>query len=63
VLSGQREGMVQRTVHPVVPPKVDHKLAGLGLSLATAFCGVSMWAEQHLEQVELAPIAFQALVC
>ncbi len=56
--SMEREGLVERTVHPVVPPKVEYKLTGLGLSLGAAFCGVWMWAEQHLEQVEKARIAF-----
>ena len=54
----EREGLITRTVHPVVPPKVEYKLTGLGLSLAAAFCGVWMWAERHLEQVEQARAAF-----
>lgn len=54
----EREGLIARTVHPVVPPKVEYKLTELGLSLGAAFCGVWMWAEQHLEQVERARAAF-----
>lgn len=56
--SMEREGLVARTVHPVVPPKVEYKLTHLGLSLGAAFCGVWMWAEQHLDEVERARIAF-----
>ncbi len=56
--SMEREGLIQRTVHPVVPPKVEYKLTGLGLSLGAAFCGVWMWAEQHLGEVERARVAF-----
>ncbi len=56
--SMEREGLIQRTVHPVVPPKVEYKLTGLGLSLGAAFCGVWMWAEQHLGEVERARAAF-----
>lgn len=56
--SMEREGLVARTVHPVVPPRVDYKLTTLGLSLGAAFCGVWMWAEQHLEEVETARAAF-----
>ena len=56
--SMEREGLIERTVHPVVPPKVEYKLTSLGLSLGAAFCGVWMWAEQHLEQVEKARTAF-----
>ena len=56
--SMEREGLIVRTVHPVVPPRVEYKLTQLGLSLGAAFCGVWMWAEQHLEQVEQARAAF-----
>ena len=56
--SMEREGLIERTVHPVVPPKVEYRLTSLGLSLGAAFCGVWMWAEQHLEQVEKARAVF-----
>ena len=54
----ERVGLVKRTVHPVVPPKVEYKLTELGISLGAAFCGVWMWAEQNLETVEEARAAF-----
>jgi DNA-binding HxlR family transcriptional regulator len=47
----ERDGLLTRTVHPVVPPKVEYKLTELGLNLSAAFCGVWMWAEQYYEQV------------
>jgi DNA-binding HxlR family transcriptional regulator len=48
----ERDGLVVRTVHPVVPPKVEYKLTALGLSLGAAFCGVWVWAAENLQQVE-----------
>jgi DNA-binding HxlR family transcriptional regulator len=54
----EREGLVQRTVHPVVPPRVEYRLTDLGLSLGEAFCGVWTWAEEKLEQIEAARRAF-----
>jgi DNA-binding HxlR family transcriptional regulator len=54
----EREGLIRRTVHPVVPPKVEYKLTELGLSLGAAFCGVWMWAEKNLDEVEKARSAF-----
>ena len=54
----ERDGLVVRTVHPVVPPKVEYRLTGLGLSLGSAFCGVWVWAAENLEHVEQARQAF-----
>ena len=48
----ERDGLLTRKVHPVVPPKVEYKLTPLGLSLGATFCGVWLWAEQNLPQVE-----------
>ena len=54
----EREGLVTRTVHPVVPPRVEYALTPLGESLGEAFCGVWIWAARHLEEVERARGAF-----
>ena len=48
----ERDGLVVRTIHPVVPPKVEYRLTELGFSLAEAFCGVWLWAEKHFETIE-----------
>ena len=50
----ERDGLITRTVHPVVPPKVEYKLTSLGLSLGAAFCGVWVWADENLTRVERA---------
>lgn len=54
----EREGLVIRTVHPVVPPKVEYRLTDLGLGLGAAFCGVWIWAQQNLDAIEQARAAF-----
>ncbi len=54
----ERNGLVIRTIHPVVPPKVEYRLTDLGFSLGEAFCGVWTWAEDHLETVETARRGF-----
>ena len=54
----ERDGLVVRTVHPVIPPKVEYRLTDLGFSLAEAFCGVWTWAETHLDRIEAARQAF-----
>ncbi len=54
----ERDGMVVRTVHAVVPPRVDYRLTDLGASLGAAFCGVWIWAEENLTRVEEARAVF-----
>jgi len=56
----ERDGLVVRTVHPVVPPRVEYRLTPLGLGLGEAFCGVWLWAEANLDAVETAREAFDA---
>lgn len=48
----ERDGMVTRTVHAVVPPRVDYRLTDIGESLGAAFCGVWIWAEENLPKIE-----------
>jgi DNA-binding HxlR family transcriptional regulator len=55
----ERDGLVTRTVHPVIPPRVEYELTGLGHSLGEAFCGVWIWAERHGEEIERARAAFK----
>ncbi|MCW3837752.1 winged helix-turn-helix transcriptional regulator [Sphingomonas canadensis] len=56
----ERDGMVTRTVHAVVPPRVDYRLTDLGHSLGAAFCGVWLWAEENLARVQAARESFDA---
>jgi DNA-binding HxlR family transcriptional regulator len=48
----ERDGLVQRTVHGEVPPRVDYSLTPLGSSLKTILVPVCRWAEEHLHEVE-----------
>jgi len=56
----EREGLLVRTVHPVIPPKVEYRLTDLGKSLGAAFCGVWLWAEQNMARIEGARAEFDA---
>ncbi len=55
----ERDGLVVRTVHPVIPPRVDYTLTELGHELSAAFCGVWIWAETYHAQVSAARKAFR----
>ena len=56
----EREGLVDRTVHPEVPPRVEYRLTELGHELGEAFCGVWSWAEKNLARIEAARAAYDA---
>jgi len=50
----ERDGVVQRTVYPVVPPKVEYRLTDLGATLIDPLTAICRWAEEHLPEVEAA---------
>lgn len=54
----EADGLVTRTVHPVIPPHVDYALTPLGRSLGAAFCGVWIWAEKNHAKVAASRAAF-----
>jgi DNA-binding HxlR family transcriptional regulator len=56
----ERDGLVTRVVHPVIPPRVDYSLTELGHTLGEAFCGVWTWAETYHAQIDAARAAFAA---
>ena len=55
----EQDGLVVRTVYPVIPPRVEYELTDMGRSLSAAFCGVWHWAERHREAIEVARAAFR----
>jgi DNA-binding HxlR family transcriptional regulator len=56
----ESDGLITRTVYPVIPPKVEYSLTDLGRTLSAAFCGVWIWAEQNYDAVTQARQAFQS---
>jgi DNA-binding HxlR family transcriptional regulator len=48
----ERDGLVQRTVHPVVPPKVEYSLTKLGRTLIDPLQGLCRWSEKHLAELQ-----------
>jgi DNA-binding HxlR family transcriptional regulator len=47
----ERDGLITRTVHAVVPPRVDYALTDLGRSLNSLVAGLETWAETHITDV------------
>ncbi|SAK61009.1 putative transcriptional regulator [Caballeronia ptereochthonis] len=54
----ERDGLVSRHVHPVIPPRVDYRLTPLGKSLLEKICGIWEWAETHMTEMEAARLQF-----
>ncbi|MGV9567243.1 winged helix-turn-helix transcriptional regulator [Streptomyces sp. NPDC003480] len=50
----ERDGMVVRTYHPEVPPRVEYEISELGRSLAPLFAHLAEWAAANLDKVEQA---------
>jgi DNA-binding HxlR family transcriptional regulator len=48
----ERDGLVQRKIHPVVPPKVEYSLTPLGRTLIEPLKAICRWSEKHLPQLQ-----------
>ncbi len=47
----ERDGLVERRVYPVVPPRVEYSLTPLGRTLVEPLDAVRRWAERHLGEM------------
>ena len=47
----ERDGLITRTVHPTVPPRVSYELSELGRQLVPALQALASWAHQHRDAV------------
>ena len=47
----ERDGLVRRTVHAVVPPRVDYDLTPLGLTLLQAVEPLVAWTRDHRDEI------------
>jgi DNA-binding HxlR family transcriptional regulator len=50
----ERDGLVNRTVTPTIPPRVDYELTELGHSLQKPICGLANWALENVETIHAA---------
>jgi DNA-binding HxlR family transcriptional regulator len=47
----ERDGLVQRTIYPTIPPKVEYQLTALGQTLVDLLNGIRIWSESNIESV------------
>jgi len=50
----EQDGLVRRTVHPIVPPRVDYALTSLGGTLTNTLLALYRWTEAHLAEIQRA---------
>ncbi|MFE7796815.1 winged helix-turn-helix transcriptional regulator [Nocardia sp. NPDC057440] len=54
----ERDGLVERTVYPTVPPRVDYALTPLGVSLHATIKALVVWTEGHQNEIASARDAY-----
>lgn len=56
----ERDGIVSRTVYPVVPPRVEYALTPMGRTLLDTVGALVRWTDDHVAQIERARTAYDA---
>ncbi|WP_078618349.1 MULTISPECIES: winged helix-turn-helix transcriptional regulator [unclassified Streptomyces] len=56
----ERDGLVERTVYPTVPPRVEYTLTEPGQALRATVDAMCDWTRRHLRAIETAPHRFDA---
>ncbi len=56
----ERDGLIARTVHPVVPPRVDYELTSLGESLLAGISPLVAWTRAHRDEIAAARATYDA---
>ncbi|MEU4313892.1 helix-turn-helix domain-containing protein [Nocardia sp. NPDC024068] len=54
----ERDGLVERTVYPTVPPRVDYALTPMGVSLHATIKALVVWTEGHQNAIAAAREAY-----
>lgn len=57
----ERDGLVTRTVTPIIPPRVDYELTELGVSLREPVKALGEWAFEHIACIRAAQARFDAI--
>ena len=54
----ERDGLVSRTIHPVIPPRVDYELTPMGRTLLRTIEQLIDWADSHVADIHAAQTAY-----
>jgi DNA-binding HxlR family transcriptional regulator len=47
----ERDGLVQREIYPVIPPRVEYRLTALGRELVGLLDAILRWSERHVPDI------------
>jgi DNA-binding HxlR family transcriptional regulator len=56
----ERDGLVERTVYPTVPPRVEYGLTELGVEAGRVTSAIAEWSYAHVRDIAAAREAFDA---
>ncbi|MFI9815694.1 winged helix-turn-helix transcriptional regulator [Saccharothrix variisporea] len=56
----ERAGLVHRDLYPSVPPKVEYSLTPLGQNVGVLMDAIRVWAEDHIDDIRNAQLAYDA---
>ena len=59
----ERDGIINRTVHAAVPPRVDYELTSLGQTLLATIGQLVAWADAHIGEIEAARADYDTRSC
>ena len=54
----ERDGLIARTYHREIPPRVEYEMTALGQTLVPVFRTLTKWSEMHLADVHAAQHAY-----
>ncbi|MDD7972275.1 winged helix-turn-helix transcriptional regulator [Roseinatronobacter alkalisoli] len=58
----ERDGLVHRTYHPTIPPKVEYTLTEMGQSFREPVSALGYWALENLTKIDAARQAYDKSV-
>lgn len=57
----EADGLVNRTVYPQIPPRVEYRLTGRGQSLLPHLHGLAKWAVSNMKEIKTSREQFESV--
>ncbi|WP_284750120.1 winged helix-turn-helix transcriptional regulator [Amycolatopsis sp. RTGN1] len=54
----ERDGLLERTIYPTVPPRVEYEATSMAKELYQSLSGLLGWAERHREDITAARVVY-----